>query len=239
MATAQAFGARVKRVEDPKFLAGQSQYVEGISLPNMLGVAFVRSPHAHARIKSIDVTKALALKGVYRVLTGEEANKICKAIRVDVPPGKFPGAYKACDFPVIATGKVLFVGDIVAAVVADNRYVAEDGVELVEVDYEPLPAAIDPEKAALAVADYTSAISWAAQTALRDVIGKTMLSDMLEGREKISDELRKMIIARGSAMEIAKIAIAQGMKTLRVVALEKVREGTTTLEQVLVATASH
>jgi aerobic carbon-monoxide dehydrogenase large subunit len=148
MATAQAFGARVKRVEDPKFLAGQSQYVEGISLPNMLGVAFVRSPHAHARIKSIDVTKALALKGVYRVLTGEEANKICKAIRVDVPPGKFPGAYKACDFPVIATGKVLFVGDIVAAVVADNRYVAEDGVELVEVDYEPLPAAIDPEKAA-------------------------------------------------------------------------------------------
>jgi carbon-monoxide dehydrogenase large subunit len=148
MATAQAFGARVKRVEDPKFLAGQSQYVEGISLPNMLGVAFVRSPHAHARIKAIDASKALAHKGVYRVLTGEEAKKICKPIRVDVPPGKFPGAYKACDFPPIATGRVLFVGDIVAAVVADNRYVAEDGVELVEVEYEPLLAAIDPEKAA-------------------------------------------------------------------------------------------
>ncbi|MGD9763953.1 MAG: xanthine dehydrogenase family protein molybdopterin-binding subunit, partial [Candidatus Binatia bacterium] len=69
-------------------------------------------------------------------------------IRVEVPPGKFPGAYKACDFPAIAVGKALFVGDLVAAVVADNRYVAEDGVDLVEVDYEPLPAVVDAEKGA-------------------------------------------------------------------------------------------
>ncbi|MGE0518491.1 MAG: xanthine dehydrogenase family protein molybdopterin-binding subunit, partial [Candidatus Binatia bacterium] len=121
MATAQAFGASVKRVEDPRFLTGQAEYVEGLRLPNTLSVAFVRSPYAHARIKSIDARKALAHPGVHRVLTGEEAKKLCKAIRVEVPPGKFPGAYKACDFPAIAVGKALFVGDLVAAVVADNR----------------------------------------------------------------------------------------------------------------------
>jgi len=145
MPTAQMFGARIQRVEDPRFLCGQAQYVEGIVLPNMLAMAFARSPHAHARILSIDASKALALPGVYRVLVGEEAKERCKPIRVD---WDFKlGQYKACDYPIIATEKVRFVGEIVAAVVATDRYVAEDAAELVEVDYEPLPAVADPERA--------------------------------------------------------------------------------------------
>ena len=75
MAVAGGFGASVKRVEDPRFLRGQANYVEDLKLPNTLGVAFVRSTYAHARIKSIDASKALAHPGVFRVLTGDEAKK--------------------------------------------------------------------------------------------------------------------------------------------------------------------
>jgi carbon-monoxide dehydrogenase large subunit len=147
--TAGLFGAAVKRVEDPRFLIAKTNYVESMKLPGMCGVAFVRSPHAHARIRSIDVSKALTHPGVVKVLTGEECARLCKPIRVewDTELSVFDVEFKACNFPAIAEGKVRFVGDIVAAVVADDRYVAEDGVELVEVDYEPLPAAVDPEKA--------------------------------------------------------------------------------------------
>src|SRR5689334_7342217 len=77
MPTVRAFGASVKRVEDPRFLVGRAQYVDALRLPGTVGVAFVRSQHAHARIKSIDASKALAHPGVLRVLTGEEAAKLC------------------------------------------------------------------------------------------------------------------------------------------------------------------
>ena len=147
MPTVRPFGASVKRVEDPRFLVGRAQYVDDLKLPGTLGVAFVRSQHAHARITSIDVSKALEHPGVIRVLTGEEASKICKPIRVEWGKGQIPLEYKACDFNAIAVGKTCFVGDIVAAVVGTNRYVAEDGVELVEVEYEPLEPVLDPEKA--------------------------------------------------------------------------------------------
>ena len=147
MPGAGTFGARVKRVEDPRFLLGKTQYVDDIKLPGALSVAFVRSLHAHAKIKSIDLSRALALPGVHRVLTGEEAAKSCKPIRVEFDPAKFPGKYKPCNLPPIAIGKVGFVGDIVAAVVADSRYLAEDAAELIDVDYEPLPAVLSPEEA--------------------------------------------------------------------------------------------
>ena len=148
MAVTGAFGASVKRVEDPRFLMGQAHYVDDLNLSNTLSVAFVRSSYAHARIKSIDASKALKHLGVVRVMTGEEAKKLCKPIRVEFPEKDFPGKYKACDFHAIAVGKANFVGDIIAAVVATNRYVAEDGVELVEVEYEPLTPVLDPEEAA-------------------------------------------------------------------------------------------
>ena len=149
MPTVGGFGERVKRVEDPRFLMGQAKYVDDIKLPNTLDVAFVRSSYAHAKIKSIDISKALAHPGVHRIMTGEEAKILCKPMRVEIPAEKFPAKYKACDFPAIAVGKVKFVGDIVAAVVATNRYVAEDAAELVEVNYEPLTPVVDAEKAML------------------------------------------------------------------------------------------
>ncbi|RIL07369.1 MAG: carbon monoxide dehydrogenase [Proteobacteria bacterium] len=147
MPTAGPFGAAVKRVEDPRFLVGQTSFVEGMVLPNMLSVAFLRSPYAHAKIRSIDVSKALALPGVVRVLTGEEAIKRCKPIRVEWKESKFEVDFKPCDYPAIAVERTRHVGEIVAAVVAENRYLAEDGVELIEVEWEPLPAVVDPEKA--------------------------------------------------------------------------------------------
>ena len=150
MPTVGGFGERIRRVEDPRFLKGQAHYVDDLNLRNTLSVAFVRSSYAHARIKSIDTSKALRHPGVVRVMIGEEAKKLCKPIRVDIPAEGFPGKYKACDFHAIAVGKVNFVGDIVAAVLATNRYVAEDGVELVEVDYEPLTPVLDPEEASKA-----------------------------------------------------------------------------------------
>ena len=98
LAVRGAFGASVKRVEDPRFLMGQAHYVDDLNLPNTLSVAFVRSSYAHARIKSIDASKALKHPGVVRVMTGEEAKKLCKPIRVEFPEKDFPGKYKACDF---------------------------------------------------------------------------------------------------------------------------------------------
>ena len=147
MPTVRPFGASVKRLEDPKYLLGRAQYVDDVRLPDTVSVAFVRSQHARARIKSVDVREALKIPGVLRVMTGDEAAKVCKPLRVEWGKGKLDIKYKACDFYPIAVKKVGFVGDIVAAVVATNRYVAEDGVEAVEVDYDPLPAVVDPEKA--------------------------------------------------------------------------------------------
>ena len=147
MPTVGGFGERVKRVEDPRFLVGKACYVDDIKLPNTLDVAFVRSSYAHAKIVSIDINKALAHPGVHRIMTGEEAKRLCKPIRVDLPADKFPAKYKACDWYSIAVDKVKFVGDIVAAVLASNRYVAEDAAELIEVSYEPLEPVVDPEKA--------------------------------------------------------------------------------------------
>ncbi|MGE3499496.1 MAG: xanthine dehydrogenase family protein molybdopterin-binding subunit [Candidatus Binatia bacterium] len=141
------FGAAVKRVEDPRFLTGNSQYVDDVHLPNTAGVAFVRSPHGRARIRGIDTSKAEAHPGVIRVLTGEELARRTKPIRPEIIPGTYMGTFKTCDVSIMATDEVGFVGEIVAAVVATNRYVAEDAVDLVEVDYEPLEAVVDPEKA--------------------------------------------------------------------------------------------
>ena len=147
MRAARYFGASVKRVEDGRFLVGKGTYVDDMRLPDTLEVALARSPHAHAHIKDIDVSKALGLPGVVRVLAGDEAAKKTKPQRIEVDTAVFRADSKPVDWPCIAVAKVRHVGEIVAAVVADDRYVAEDGAELVEVDYEPLPAVVDVEKA--------------------------------------------------------------------------------------------
>jgi carbon-monoxide dehydrogenase large subunit len=136
-------GARVKRVEDPRLLTGHGRYVDDIRLAGMLEVAFVRSPVPHARIASIDVADAAALDGVHGVFTGED---IARHARPIVSNSNFAG-WQTSDFPPMARGRVRFVGEAVAAVVADDRYLAEDAAEFVNAEYEPLPALTSVDQA--------------------------------------------------------------------------------------------
>jgi len=128
-------GTRMLRKEDPRFLVGRGRFVDDIALPNMAHAAVLRSPHAHARIKSIDTAAAQALPGVLAVITGEEAAKQTGPL----PCFANPPVEQRC----IALGKVRHVGEPVVLVVADTRYLAEDAIELINVEYEPLPAVSD------------------------------------------------------------------------------------------------
>jgi carbon-monoxide dehydrogenase large subunit len=136
-------GQPMKRLEDARFLRGQATFMDDVSVPDALEVAFVRSPIAHARIESIDVTRAAAVEGVVAVITGPDLEGLVSPFLTTMDYHKA----KPCTRPHLATDKVRFVGEIVAAVVATSRYTAEDGCELVEVNYDPLPPVVDPERA--------------------------------------------------------------------------------------------
>jgi carbon-monoxide dehydrogenase large subunit len=128
-------GTRMMRKEDPRFLTGRGRFVDDITLPNMAHAAVLRSPHAHARIKSIDKSAAEALPGVVAVITGADAEKQSGPL----PCFANPTVVQRC----IAFGKVRHVGEPVALVVADSRYIAEDAIVLIKVEYERLPAVSD------------------------------------------------------------------------------------------------
>jgi carbon-monoxide dehydrogenase large subunit len=136
------FGASVKRKEDPAFLRGEGQFIDDIHLPEMLHAAFVRSPYAHAKINSIDKSAALALPGVHAVLTFAD---LPDAVRTHTLPLLVPHpSIRQVYLPyALAKDEVSYAGEPVACVVADSRYIAEDAAQLVEVDYEPLPAVND------------------------------------------------------------------------------------------------
>ncbi len=144
MAKAEKYtGRAMKRKEDPRLIRGQAHYVDDLQLRDMHHMAVVRSPYAHARIRGVDVSRARSAAGVVEGLTGEDGRGQigmipCAAQIPDMKP-----AYRA----VLATEKVRQAGEAVAVVVAKDRYAARDAVELVEVDYEPLAAVVDPEKA--------------------------------------------------------------------------------------------
>jgi aerobic carbon-monoxide dehydrogenase large subunit len=144
--TGKMVGARVRRVEDPRVLLGKSRYVDDIHLPGTVALTFVRSPYAHARITRIDVSAVKAHPGVHAVLTGADLAGVIPPLRVEYDPVRAP-RHKSCDWPVLAHDKVRFVGEAVAAVVATNRYVAEDAAALVEVEYDPVDVVWDMEKA--------------------------------------------------------------------------------------------
>jgi 2-furoyl-CoA dehydrogenase large subunit len=118
--------------------------VDDVKLPGMLHCALLRSPHAHARIKQIDLSKAKAHPGVALTLTGEELAQATHSLPSIFSVAKKPAPI--ADYPM-AVNKVRYVGEPVAAVVAADRYVAEDALDLIEVEYEPLPAVIDAEEA--------------------------------------------------------------------------------------------
>src|SRR5687768_3039534 len=137
-------GQRVKRTEDPRLIKGLAHYVDDIGLPGILHVAFVRSVYAHAKITGIDTSAALETPGVVAVYTGADV-----AEKVGPVPcaGALPDL-KVPDFRVLAKDKVLFVGHAVAAIVATDKYVARDAVDLVMIDYDELPVVVDAEEAA-------------------------------------------------------------------------------------------
>jgi len=143
-------GQPVRRVEDQRFLTGRARYVDDIQLPHMLHGAVVMSPHAHARIKSIDAKEALAMPGVHLVLTGEDAKKENLG---GIPPLFMPedmGGPKGYRTfrPLLEPVKARYVGDRIAFVVADSPELARVAAEKVEVEYEPLPAAVGVADAA-------------------------------------------------------------------------------------------
>jgi len=150
---AKYFGASVPRREDPRFLRGEGRYVDDIKLPGMLHAAFVRSPHAHARIRAVRADAARRLPGVTRVFTFADLARWMKPLPLfgAVPPGLAARVSVTMrQTPQHALGRdlVRYVGEIVAMVVAERRAVAEDAAELVEVEYEPLAPVTDMAAAA-------------------------------------------------------------------------------------------
>jgi carbon-monoxide dehydrogenase large subunit len=136
------FGSGIKRREDPRLITGKARFTDDVKLPGLLHMVVVRSPYAHANIKNIDTSKAAAMDGVVAVYTGKDMNMpIGTAFLV-------PGAdLKTPEHPSLAKDKVRYVGDGVAIVLAENRYIAQDAADLLEVDYEVLDAVVDPEAA--------------------------------------------------------------------------------------------
>src|SRR2546427_91522 len=141
--TQRYVGQAMKRKEDPRLVSGTATYVDDVVPPGMLHMAVTRSMHAHARIKRIDTSKAQKLPGVVAVVTGEEVAAHCGLI----PCAASLPNMKRAQRHLLATNKVRFVGEPVAAVVAEDKYIARDAADLIEIDYEPLPVVVDPEKA--------------------------------------------------------------------------------------------
>ena len=145
VATPKMLGQPIKRREDPRLITGSSSYVDDLQLPGMTHLMFVRSPHGHARVNGINTAEALKVPGVLAVLTARDLE--------GATTGPLPYEFtwdafsdvKNMERHALATDKVRYVGDPVAAVVAETRYAARDAAALVDVDYEPLPAVVDPE----------------------------------------------------------------------------------------------
>ncbi len=167
------FGASVPRLEDRALLSGRGRFIGDIRLDGMLYAAFLRSPHAHARIRSIDVSRAMALPGVHAVLTAADLRKYVATDRLVVAlPDKTYRQQR--DRPILAGEETVYVGEPIAIAIAETSYLAEDAVASIDVDFEPLPAAADcrealREGAPVAHADATDNLIAAFVTAYGDV----------------------------------------------------------------------
>ena len=136
-------GTAVPRREDARLLTGHGRYIDDIEIPGALHACFVRSPHAHARILSIDATAARAMPGVVAIVTGHELAQWTTRHRMAPPiEGLHP-----VEMDTLPVDRVRFQGDPVACVVATDRYLAEDACEQVDVDYEMLEAVFDMQQA--------------------------------------------------------------------------------------------
>ncbi len=142
------FGKPIRRNEDERLLKGQALFIDDVHHPGMLHVAFLRSPYAHALIRNIDISSALERTGVVAVYTAKELGDLCTPGPLIVPPPPIEGIiFHTRTQTPLAVDKVRYVGEAVAFVVAETRYIAEDALEDIYVDYEPLEATVDIETA--------------------------------------------------------------------------------------------
>ncbi len=208
--SATGIGAAVRRKEDFRFITGKGQYTDDISRPGQTYIHFVRSPHAHAKIKSIDCAEAKKCAGVVAVLTGAElaADKIGNLICGWAITSKDGSPMKMSAHPAIANAKACHVGDAVAVVIAETLGQAKDAGEKVKVDYEVLPAVADPAKAQAAgaplihdVAPNNTIYQWhlgdqkATEAAFKsakhvtklDIINNRLVPNAMEPRAAIAD----------------------------------------------------
>src|SRR5207249_1264738 len=135
-------GKRIRRKEDPRLITGTATYVDDIQMPGMHHACILRSPHGAARIRSINIKPAINQAGVVAVFIGKDIEAVGP-----VPCGASLPGLRVPAHTILAKDRVYFVGHPVAVVVATDRYIAADALDLVEVDYEALPAVADPEKA--------------------------------------------------------------------------------------------
>ena len=143
--TARVFGSGIRRREDPRLITGTAIYTDDLVLPGMVHAAILRSQHAHARIGRIDTSRARQAPGVLAVYTAADTEAVLKPMPCAwlIPNSEL----KVATYPQLAKDVVRYVGDAVAVVVAEDRYQAQDAVDLIDVDYEPLAAVVDPRKA--------------------------------------------------------------------------------------------
>src|SRR6201997_4257948 len=152
MSEAKGFiGKSVLRREDRRLLTGKGEFIADLKLPEMLHAAFVRSQVAHGRIKSVDLSRALASPGVVYAIAGPDLAKLLPPVpdmQLSLPrkwTSRVQHKFLNPQQPLLAYDKVRHVGEAIAVILAENRYLAEDAAELVTVDIEPLPAVVDPE----------------------------------------------------------------------------------------------
>jgi aerobic carbon-monoxide dehydrogenase large subunit len=141
----RVFGARIKRNEDPRLLTGQAQFVDDVDIPGALHAAFKRSDYAHARLLSVDVEEARAMPGVVAVYVADDLGDYWQPSPLLVPPPPAQHVeFNERTAGQLARDKVRYVGEPIAMVVAESRYLAEDAADTIVVDYEPLEAVVDP-----------------------------------------------------------------------------------------------
>lgn len=145
--TAKFIGARVRRAEDPRILLGRANFADDVRLGDSLAIAFVRSPYAHARIVSINMEAARKADGVHCVLTSTEVEQLISPLRMHHDASFLAPPCRSVEWPVLAKGKVRFVGEAVVAIAAESRALAEDAAALVEIEWEELEPVTDPERA--------------------------------------------------------------------------------------------
>jgi carbon-monoxide dehydrogenase large subunit len=142
--SSRIFGSGIKRREDPRLITGSATYTDDLSLPGMVHAAMLRSPHAHARIRKIDTNRAKKAPGVVAVFTGADTGALNPMPCAWLVPNS---NLKVATYPCMCQQTVRYAGDIAAVVVAETAYQAHDALELIDVDYEPLPAVLDPRQA--------------------------------------------------------------------------------------------